>query len=471
MTFLLSLLAAGAVAYGVLWWFEREGAGREAEDFAVVRTEAERAVADLEARLDARLGGIEAGSTGLGARLDALGDGSATDDLAARLDALDARLAGTETGARDADARVGGLEQRLADLAARVDALAAAFPEGGEAVAPAALTPLRSALSAQDARLTQLSEDLAALDARLTGLADLPGRLDALSGEVGTLRQEAQANREALSGEVDALRREAQGARDALASDVATLRQDAEDGQSGMSDDIDALRQEARAARDALSNDLATLRQEAEQARGGLSGDIDALRGEVEAVGARVDRRESAVEAEVARARAQADAEANAARAEAALARMRAQIDAGAPYQSALTDLLGAVDAPVPATLLNEAATGVPTLAALREEFAPLSREALLAAPAGEDAGRVESFVRRNLGVRSLGAREGSDADAVLSRAEDALGRGDIEAALAELEALPEPARAPFEPWIASAKDRVIVEGAAASLADRLEGG
>ena len=488
LTLLLSLLVAGAVAYGVVWWADRQGAGREGEDIEVVRVETERAVADLEARLDERLGGIEAGSAEFGTRLEALGEGPAAQDLAAelsqRIDAIDARLAGTETGAQDAGTRVatleqqlsdegtrvatlerqlsdegtrvGALERQLSDVTARVDALAAGFPEGGEAVAPDALTPLRSALAAQDARTTQVSEDLGgrldAIDARLSDLADLPGRLDSLSEEVDTLRQDAQQARDGLSDDLDTLRADAQAARD------------------GLSGDLDTLRQDAQAARDALSGDLDTLRQEARQARDAIASDVETLRGEVEAVSARVDDREAAIEEEVARARAEADAEAEAARAEAALAQMRAQIDAGAPYDMALTELLGHVDQPVPATLINEARTGVPTLGELREAFTPLAREALVVAPAGEDSGRVESFFRRNLGVRSLEPREGSDVDAVLSRADDALGRGDIEAALTEVEALPEPARALFEDWVADARNRVIVEGAAASLARGLEG-
>jgi hypothetical protein len=83
----------------------------------------------------------------------------------------------------------------------------------------------------------------------------------------------------------------------------------------------------------------------------------------------------------------------------------------------------------------------------------------------------VEGFFRRQLGVRSLEAQEGEGTDAVLSRAEAALDAGDLETALAELEALSPEARAPFEDWIAGAEARVIIQGAASDLATQLEAG
>jgi hypothetical protein len=113
----------------------------------------------------------------------------------------------------------------------------------------------------------------------------------------------------------------------------------------------------------------------------------------------------------------------------------------------------------------------VPSLPDLRRAYPEAARAALVAAPADGDAGRVEGFFRRQLGVRSLEAQEGEGTDAVLSRAEAALDAGDLETALAELEALSPEARAPFEDWIAGAEARVIIQGAASDLATQLEAG
>jgi len=68
---------------------------------------------------------------------------------------------------------------------------------------------------------------------------------------------------------------------------------------------------------------------------------------------------------------------------------------------------------------------------------------------------RVNAFVRSQLGLRSLAPREGDDADAVLSRAEAALREGDLEATLAELDGLPDPAKAEMAAWVEAATARV----------------
>jgi hypothetical protein len=70
------------------------------------------------------------------------------------------------------------------------------------------------------------------------------------------------------------------------------------------------------------------------------------------------------------------------------------------------------------------------------------------------------------LNARSLEPREGDDPDAVLSRVEAAARAGDIAAALAEIEALPEVAREPLADWI----DRAEAHRAAqAALQDYLQ--
>lgn len=472
---LLSVLAAGGVAYGVSWWFDQERAGEQAETADVIRVEAEERVAALEAQLGERLTGLEAGSAELAARLDeaaAEGEAPAAAELAGRLDALDTRLAEIEATADD-PAQAGEAEGRIAELSERVDALYAGLPEGGEAeaVSPDALTPLRQALSAQDGRLTEVAERLDALDARLSELGDVGGRIDGLSEEVAALRSDAEEARGGLSEEIATLREEAASAREGLQGEIETLRQSAEEARGGLQSEIAALREEATSAREGLRGEIEALRESSETGRDALQGEIEALRGEVAGARALVEGRQAALQEEVAAARAAADAEAEQARAEAALARMRAAIEAGAPYDLELAALLEYIDTPLPATLLNAAQAGIPSLAQLRETFPEQAREALEAVPAAEDATRAETFLRRQLGVRSLTARPGSSPDAVLSRAEAELAQGDLAGALAELEALPPEARATLEEWIADAEARVVVQDAATDLVDQLEAG
>lgn len=182
-----------------------------------------------------------------------------------------------------------------------------------------------------------------------------------------------------------------------------------------------------------------------------------------QAVAAAEDRLKQA-EARAAELAAQAEATAQATRRTAALDRVAAALDSGAPFAAALSDLPD-----LPPALADHAATGLPTVAALRETFPPAARaalEAALRANMGESwTDRVTSFLRSQTGLRSLTPREGDDPDAILSRAEAALAKGDLSAALSELGALPETAKPPLAAWTADAQLRLAAEAALAQIA------
>ena len=99
----------------------------------------------------------------------------------------------------------------------------------------------------------------------------------------------------------------------------------------------------------------------------------------------------------------------------------------------------------------SAAETGVPSLATLQDSFAEAARaalEAALRADMGDSwTDRAMSFFRTQTGARSLTPREGSDPDAILSRAEAALAKGDLVTTLAELDSLPEVARTAMADW------------------------
>lgn len=149
----------------------------------------------------------------------------------------------------------------------------------------------------------------------------------------------------------------------------------------------------------------------------------------------------------------------------AAVTRIQTALDSGTGFASALADLQD-TGATVPDALSRMASSGVPTLADLQDSFPEAARRALRVARGSSDTGAsgVGSFLRDQLGVRSLTPKEGNDPDAVLSRAEAAVGDGRLQDALAELEALPEAGRAELSDWSEQAKQRLDAVSAAEAL-------
>lgn len=156
----------------------------------------------------------------------------------------------------------------------------------------------------------------------------------------------------------------------------------------------------------------------------------------------------------------------------AALTRILSALDNGSAFAPALSDLQGAGQE-VPEALAAVAETGVPSMAALRDSYPEAARQALAAARSDGDGGMssVGDFLRTQLGARSLEPKDGADPDAVLSRAEAALRGGRLSDALAELETLPESARAEMANWIASATSRQKAVAAAEELSAALNAG
>lgn len=152
----------------------------------------------------------------------------------------------------------------------------------------------------------------------------------------------------------------------------------------------------------------------------------------------------------------------------AALGQLRTAFDTGAGYAPTLAELATQTGS-VPAVLMDHADGGLPTLSDLETAFPPAARLALdaaLRANMGESwSERAASFLRSQTGARSLEPREGSDPDAVLSRAEVAVSTGDLATALTELQALPPEALAALAPWQAMAETRLAAEQAIAALA------
>lgn len=264
------------------------------------------------------------------------------------------------------------------------------------------------------------------------------------------------------------------------------------EAQAARLDAMDAANAEAAAAIAALQGDdaVAQLNDRLEGVTGALA-DLDARLTAVEKLptGDGTEAAEAAAaayqrelaelramfEAELAKVSAvQEDAQALSANAatRAALAGVMAALDSGAPFADAAAELADVMGTPLPDPLPAMAADGVPTLAALQESFPEAARAALdIAIRAAVEDGsmsRTQAFLRTQLGVRSLEPKEGDDADAILSRAEEALRHGQITVALTELSALPEAAQPAMADWISTAQARAAALDAGQALATQL---
>ncbi|MEI6098212.1 MAG: hypothetical protein WCS20_07915 [Alphaproteobacteria bacterium] len=153
----------------------------------------------------------------------------------------------------------------------------------------------------------------------------------------------------------------------------------------------------------------------------------------------------------------------------AALHQLQAALDSGAPYGAALKDLAGN---PLPEVLTANAQGGLPSLQVLRQGFPDAARAALdasLRASKGDTwTERVSVFLRSQTGTRSLTPREGTDPDAVLSRAEAAVTAGDLTLAMTELAALPDAGKAAMADWLALAAQRQDAVAAVQALTTAL---
>lgn len=155
----------------------------------------------------------------------------------------------------------------------------------------------------------------------------------------------------------------------------------------------------------------------------------------------------------------------------AALTRVRTALDNGSPFAEALDDLAN-TGQEIPSDLQTIASSGAPTLSALQTSFPDAARRALEAArrtdPDAHAGSGVLGFLNAQLGVRSLEPREGSDPDAILSRAEAALRDGQLAATLEELATLPDPAQAEIAGWVDQAQTRLTATQAADTLGAQL---
>lgn len=155
-----------------------------------------------------------------------------------------------------------------------------------------------------------------------------------------------------------------------------------------------------------------------------------------------------------------------------ALSAVARAADNGEPFADELEVLAGYIpQGREIATLRRYSDTELPTAVQLEEAFSLAAREALAADGRDEAAGMLGKLSARAgnlISIRPAEPTAGDSAQAVISRAESFVEAGDIVAAVAELDALPDAARTGMADWVTRASSRVAVDQAIASLSQRL---
>jgi len=324
----------------------------------------------------------------------------------------------------------GEFDARLAELSGRVAAERAGSPD---AAVEAATASLRERVDALAARLGEAP----------------PGELDSRLGEVETTLSGVVARLDSLSAGMEAVDGENEMPPEAMERIAA----------------FSASVEGVRAELESLSDRVGALAQRIDEA------EADYEAGLVEAIDA-AEAAQAAATAEIAAAAAAQEAAERRAMLDAGFAALTEAMATGEPFVEAL-EAMAAEDEP-PAALTEAAAEGVPTRAALREDYTPAARAALEAATLAEaGADSVSQFMagmRARLSGVPLGEVEGEGVDAMLGRAAARLAEGDVAAALAALEDLPEPAQAALADWRAEAEARVAAERAMADWRAELIG-
>ena len=189
---------------------------------------------------------------------------------------------------------------------------------------------------------------------------------------------------------------------------------------------------------------------EAERARGGTDADavqrIERIARQVDALERTAPSREDAVLVRQARLVF-------------AIGRLRDAVQASRPFAIELAALKTlASDDPGTQQALERLApyadSGVPSLDVLRQRFKAVARDTVNAMRAPEGDGWMERSLARLMSavsIRRTDDLEGGDAESVIARAEQALARGDVRQAAAELQQLPDKLRPVARTWLADA--------------------
>ncbi len=311
--------------------------------------------------------------------------------------------------------------------------LAPMLPQGMAPVAEFLMPGQFEAKSDVAALRSEVTEKLAALEARPTGdvtQANVDKALAGIKAELG--KNDTQEIKDRLAKVETRL--------DTMAAELAAMNE--------------------RLALQITENGAA-LSKEAAAKLSGYQAVIDGLKAQIADIAAATSKQESNATAKVATSAASR-----------LLTDIGSALDTGGSFQGALEGLTDLSGIEAPAGLAAIAATGTPSLADLRSQFGDVAYSALKAETQAESGsgvvGKLGAFLRTQVGTRSLSRQEGNSTDAILSRIEDDLIKGNVEQALAEAETLSDAPKAAMKDWIAPLANLSAARSAMKELAQSL---
>ncbi|MEM1078057.1 MAG: hypothetical protein AAGI09_05965 [Pseudomonadota bacterium] len=310
-------------------------------------------------------------------------------------------IIGTEDNSAEI-AKIGGLESSIAALQSEMATVAAAPSE--------------------DPRVDAIAGAVESVEGTVS---DVANQIGTLQGELGTLQSEISAQTGLISNLEEQM------------AAIAALPEGTETADSAAMVALQATLAQQQEANAAMQAQLA-------EAAAAAQAQMEAAQAEMEAVRTQAGALQSETQSAV-------DEASN----RAFVSNLAAALENGSSFAGAVDGITVAV----PDALTTVADSGVETLLDLQRQFPAAARAGLadsLKATVGDaPQDRVFAFLRAQVGARSLEAREGDDPDAVLSRAQEAVNSGQLEAALAEIAALPAEGQAAMGAWIGAAQARV----------------
>lgn len=344
------------------------------------------------------------------------------------------------------------IEQNIAELEARIAELGDQQAGAGEAgLSAEARAEIDAAV---EAARQQGAEAMDAIESVSTELQSLQSAVSSGEAGDGAAAQALSERLEALEGEIA----------DALGGDesIAALQDRLAAIEAGLGDDGGQALGDVPAALEGIRSDLGALGERVEA----VAGEIAPLGQSFDALQARLDEELAALRDRVASAEetiAEGGADtASVARAVAA-AGLKSAIDRGSAFATELEAYASvAGEDETVAALRDYAASGVPTVPQLADSFGPVANR-IVATGQGLDenasiADRLMASARGLVQVRPVGEVEGDTPGAIAARMEARLKEGDLNATLAEWEALPEAARAASEDFIDQVRARRTVD-------------
>ncbi len=395
------------------------------------------------AAIESRIDNVAAAAAGdISAARDAAA--SQAERIAALIDEITTVRERLTSGAAGAEIAIATVKDELAGLSTRLEAaLATAETATNRATAALSAAETAAASAAAETQFRSAFETFAA-ETRIALAAVAPLRNDIARLDLAGWGERFAMVEESLRG---------------LAGQVATLETGADD----LTAEVSSLRQ----LPETVNADLAAVRAEIGAAIEAVKTDLSAARAATDSTMAALDQRLAA--AETASRHSATWTRSAAVIAVSALQNAAAGSKPFAGELSAVAEIAGTSE-PVEA-LRPYAESGVATMADLAAKMAEMTA-AWQARETGDAGGDILSQLwgsaRDVVRIRPVGAVDGKAADAVLSRIKAALAAGDLTAALAEWEKLPEAAKSAFAEWHEAADARARTDRLVAATAQNV---